>query len=159
MSKSLQMSLTNSKIRSVSLSPCRSRSFRDLFLIWPERTDSAGFPLIKSGLKNVGVPSIVLISGFELSPETITHLCNLLIMPLKSHFYRCYYTAKKYIETGTSRFRQRSPPLSNSCADIFLTGVPEPELHLLEPVAAGTPPGAPRCPGAVRLDWVVGGGG
>ena len=77
-SKSLHMSLTSSKMRSVSLSPCTS--FLDLFLICPEQA-SAG----AGGLRNVGAPSIVPTSGLL------------------------------------------RPPRSNSWAEIFLTGVPEPE--------------------------------
>ena len=79
-SKSLQISFTNSKMRSDSSNPCTS--FLDFFLICPVVT-SMGL----GGLRNVCVPSMVVTMGFV------------------------------------------NPPLSNSWADIFLTGVPEPELH------------------------------
>ena len=79
MSRSLQISFTNSKMRSVSFNPWTS--FRDFLRICPVTSVGMG------GLKKVGFPSIVVTIGFV------------------------------------------NPPLSNSCADIFRTGVPEPELH------------------------------
>ena len=45
MSRSLQMSLTSSKMRSVSLSPCRSRSFRDRLRICNIRSGHIAVPL------------------------------------------------------------------------------------------------------------------
>ena len=77
------MSLTSSKMSSVSSSPLTS--FLDRFRICPLTSPDDG----PGGERKVGAPSIVLNSGFV------------------------------------------SPPFSNSCADIFRTGVPEPDPVLL----------------------------
>ena len=84
-SRSLQMSLTSSRMSSVSSKLCKS--VRDFFLIWPVSS------LVQPGwVKNVGVPSTVVTQGLV------------------------------------------RPPFSNSCAEIFLTGVAPPEQVDLDPV-------------------------
>ena len=80
-SRSLQMSLTNSKMRSVSFKPWMSFLDRLRISWWLENSE-----LAFGGLKKVGAPSTVVTKGLV------------------------------------------NPPRSNSCAEIFRTGVPEPEL-------------------------------